>query len=241
MKWHTMDFFNSHTNKGTNLSFYLCANELDEQNRWSLPRLNVARHLKEAYWNVLGENYFLTPCQCGYHHNEVNHQHHKKLSDTTSATSVSKTVNLHLRTVAAAVQTVRSLSRILTADVVSHSSHYAASGLAMTYPLHSVSSTVTQISSLSKRASLPPPIGTLFAVLLWNSQWYTLKQFTLLIPTESSKGKFLGSYTILERSRYCLHFRAFGARGKKVKGYHRSFDSQGSHGGNCCILRRSGR
>ena len=105
MKWHPTVSYN----KGIFLLSFSMANDLvvvDEQRRWSLPRLNVARQLKDDYWNALGENYFLTPCQCGYHSNPVHHQQHKKLSDVMSSATVSKAVNLHLRTVAAAVQTV---------------------------------------------------------------------------------------------------------------------------------------
>lgn len=104
-----MDIFNRCNKGNVYLSIFSlsvwCADMVDEQKRWSLPRINVARHLRDVYWAALCENYFLSPCQCGFHNTPCNE---KRLSDSSSSTTVSKSVNLHLRTVAAAVQTVSS-------------------------------------------------------------------------------------------------------------------------------------
>ena len=148
--WNVCQFFSSQ-------QYYLSlrgliANDVvNEQTRYlNLPRVNVSRNLHDTYWDELNENYILAPCQCGYF-NETKASitsSRKKLQDFNSHPTVSRAVNLHLRTVATAIQTVRPSQVVCPLEMLtlesSLLSRYAISGLAIVAQQLLVKLTATQ-------------------------------------------------------------------------------------------------
>ena len=77
----------------------------------SLPQPKFSRLARKAYYDCLGEKCFFTPWQCGYQDADGN----LSVDDLPSVNPepvefvpVCRAANLHLRTIAAAVQTVPS-------------------------------------------------------------------------------------------------------------------------------------
>lgn len=91
----------------------------------ALPQPKISRNVRKAYFDSLGEKCLLTPWQCGYQDVDG----HISVDDLPSVNpisvevgQVSRTANLRLRTMAAAVQTVLTnhwLKLIIGLDLIS--------------------------------------------------------------------------------------------------------------------------
>jgi hypothetical protein len=122
--------------------------DIEETVRGSLPQVNVLRELEGVYWEALAEHGLTTPSQSNCLNDRTwpaqrKPTYHETPHEPIPNVSVSRSVNLHLRTVAMAIQTVLHLRIKLTSRL---SSHYAAPGKTSASAVPHVKSTATLTS-----------------------------------------------------------------------------------------------